>query len=158
MRRLVESWRTLALLSACIAALVIFCAAGSATAAQSRVAGVTPASGAWAGKLSKYHTSKLTFSVSSNHKTIQKLSTSVVPIVCGGGFAGPVTKLVSMGVTSATIKSNGSFAGKLVVHTSGSTSTSTLVGRFSSATSASGTLSYKAGGCNVSEPFSAKKK
>ncbi len=159
MARLVDHWRSPAMIAAFIAVLVSLSGAGYAVAASARVAGVTPTAGAWAGKLSKYHTSKLSFKVSANHKQIKGFDTSVIPIVCGGGFAGPVTKLVSIGVTSALIKSNGSFQGKLVLHgTNGEESTTTLLGKFSSATAASGNVTYKVAGCNVTEPFTAKSK
>jgi hypothetical protein len=110
-------------------------------------------------QLSKYHTSKLTFKVSPNLKQIKGFATSVVPIVCGGGFSGPVTKLVSIGASSATITNSGEFQGKLVLHgTNGEESTTTLVGKFTSAKTASGKVTYKVGKCNVTEPFTARKK
>jgi hypothetical protein len=123
-----------------------------------RIAAVAPVSGAWLGKLSRYHSSKLTFTVSANHKTIHRFQTSVVPIVCGGGFSGPVIENVSIGVSSATIKKDGTFHGKLVVSSSGTKSEETLDGKFTSKTAANGHVTYKAGGCNVTEKFTAHKK
>jgi hypothetical protein len=147
------------MVAALIAVLVASGGAGYAVASPTRVAAITPTSGAWVGKLSKYHLSKLTFKVSSNHKQIKGFATSVIPIVCGGGFSGPVTKLVSIGVSTATIKGGGTFQGKLVLHgTNGEESKTTLVGKFSSPKTASGKLTYKVDGCNVTEPFTAKKK
>ena len=147
------------MVAAFIVVLVALGGAGYAVASSARIAAVAPTSGAWVGKLSKYHTSKLTFTVSPNQKQIKGFDTSVVPIVCGGGFAGPVTKLVSIGVNSATIKSNGTFQGKLVLHgANGEVSKTTLVGKFTSARTANGKVTYKVGGCNVTEPFTARKK
>lgn len=148
------------LLAIAAVSIGVFAGGGDAVATSRTVATAAPPSpGAWVGKLSKYHTSQLTFRVSANHEQIHRFHTTVVPIVCGGGLSGPVTEPVSLGVSAATIKNDGTFRGKLVLRSQGGKqeSKTTVAGAFTSATIANGTVTYKAGGCNVEEDFTAHK-